>query len=326
MTPAHPSTAEDPFDHPALFYSGPDEYLAGTVPFIEEGLSADEPVAVAVPERNLSPLRDALGSSAEGVHMLDMTEVGANPGRIIPGVLRAFADAHPDRRVRIIGEPIWPGRSEIEYPACAQHEALINFAFTGRAVTILCPYDTDGLHPQVIDDARATHPVLVDRDGRRRSDKYDPGRIVGDHNQPLSRPPQSAVERVVDRAALDGVRRFLAAYGRESGLADDRIVDLEIAATELLTNSVHHGGGTGTLRVWTDGQQLICEVSDTGHITDPLAGRRPPGADFSQGHGLLLVNHIVDLVRIHTGPLGTTVRIHLWLTRQEPRAVATHQR
>ena len=97
------TTHVDPFDHPALFYRDEQEYLAGTLPFITEGLAAGAPVAVAVPTANLTLLRDELGPDAEQVRMLDMTQVGRNPGRIIPGVLRAFADAWPDRHVRIIG-------------------------------------------------------------------------------------------------------------------------------------------------------------------------------------------------------------------------------
>lgn len=153
------ATGVDPFAHPALFYRGEEQYTAGTVPFLLEGLAAGEALAVAVPGPHLDLIRGGLGTGATGVEFLDMTEVGRNPGRIIPGVLRAFADAHPGRRVRIIGEPIWAGRSAEEYPACVQHEALINAAFEGREVTILCPYDADGLAPEVLADAHATHPT-----------------------------------------------------------------------------------------------------------------------------------------------------------------------
>src|SRR5690349_24474231 len=90
-----------------------------------------------------------------------MTEACRNPGRIIPTVLLAFANAHPGRRVRLIGEPIWAGRSDTEYPACAQHEALINTAFTGRPATILCPYNTRLLDPLWVQDAYRTHPVML---------------------------------------------------------------------------------------------------------------------------------------------------------------------
>jgi hypothetical protein len=130
------------------------------VPFITEGLAAGYPMLVAVPGPNLTALRDALGQAATGVTLADMTKAGRNPGRILGGVLSSFADKHKGRPVRMIGEPIWPTRSAIEYPACVQHEALISNAFTGHPVTVLCPYDEAHLDPDVIADARITHPEL----------------------------------------------------------------------------------------------------------------------------------------------------------------------
>lgn len=313
MTGVHFPEKEALFEHPALFYSGADAYLAGTIPYIDAGLNAGEPVAVAVPTLNLASVRNALGACAEHVLLIDMAEAGANPGRIIPGVLHAFADAHLDHRVRIITESIWPGRTETEYPACAQHEALINLAFTGRSATVLCPYDTAGLDRHMLADARATHPVLIDRTGRHRSDQYDPDRVFTDYNQRLPAPPQSAIERAVEPATLNNARWFLTSYGLKVGLSVTQLIDLEIAVTELLTNSIKHGGGTGTFRVWADDRHLICDVSDAGHLTDPLAGRRPAKGGERHGRGLLLANHIVDLVRMHTSSSGTTVRIHLRL-------------
>lgn len=303
---------EDPFAHPALFYGGEQEYLEGTVPFLEAGLAAGEPVAAALPEQNLKALRAALGTAARRVHLVDMTEAGRNPARIIPGVLRAFADAHPGKHVRIIGEPIWPGRSETEYPACAQHEALINLAFAGRAATILCPYDTDGLDDRALDDAHATHPVVIDADGQRPSERYDPDRIVAGYNLPLPE-PAGATEFTVDVTNLIEARRLVTAHAQRAGFGERRIADLELAATELAENSIAHGGGVGVLRIWSGDGHLVCEVRDAGTLTDPLAGRRPAGPRQLHGRGLLLVNHIADLVRVHTGPAGTTTRIHLRL-------------
>lgn len=152
-------TETEPFAHPALLYRDEQEYLAGTVPFIHQRLDAGEPVAV--PEANLALIRTALGERPAQVRLLDMAQAGRNPGRIIPRVLRAFADAHSEGRVRIIGEPIWVGRTEAEYPACVQHEALINLAFKGREVTILCPYDASRLNETAQADALATHPTII---------------------------------------------------------------------------------------------------------------------------------------------------------------------
>ncbi|WP_433469361.1 anti-sigma factor RsbA family regulatory protein [Spirillospora sp. CA-128828] len=311
LRPGGPEVApRDAFVHPALFYHGDEEYLAGTVPFIRVGLDAGEPVAVAVPGARLTVLRDALGTAAGGVTWLDMSEAGRNPGRIIPGVLRRFADRHTAGRVRIIGEPIWPGRSAAEYPACAQHEALINLAFEGREATILCPYDLAGLDAVVIEDAHATHPVVIDRNGERASGDYAPHRVIRDYNRPLPE-PSGAVTMSFDLDALPLVREFACRWGARFGLGADAVGDLELAVNELAANSCLHGGGTGTARLWTEGGQVVCEVRDTGTITDPLAGRRPAGMSPFGGRGILMVNHLADLVRVHTGPGGTTIRVYL---------------
>jgi len=315
MSAAAPAPAEvspaEPFVHPALFYRGEAEYLAGTVPFVRDGLAAGDAVAVAVPGGNLELLRAEFGPDAERIRLLDMTQAGRNPGRIIPGVLRAFADAHADQPVRIIGEPIWPKRSELEYPACVQHEALINMAFTGRDVTILCPYDADRLTPTVLADAEATHPILIDGTGQRDSRAYSPDQIVATYNQPLPEPAESP--QVVEVATGGDVargRRLARTFAGDAGMPEDRVVDIELVVTELLANSIDHGGGSGTMRLWTSDSQLVCEVRDRGLLTDPLAGRHPARPGQTRGRGLLLVNHLADLVRVHTNDDGTTLRAH----------------
>jgi len=298
------------FVHPALFYRDDREYLAGTVPFVLEGLSASEPVAVAAPAQRLEMITAELGSAAKDVHLVDMTLAGRNPGRIIPSVLRAFADTWTGVRVRIIGEPIWPGRTATEYPACVQHEALINEAFGGRDVTILCPYDARSLPENVLVDARATHPVLILGGRRRVSDAYDPGKVLARCNEPLS-PPSRAVAFHYRENTLPAVRDFALAEARERGMGAVRLQDLALVVAELTTNSVVHAGGGGTLRLWAEDEQIVCQVQDLGRLSDSLAGRRPARPDQIGGRGLLLVHHLSDLVRVHTDDVGTAIRTYL---------------
>jgi len=308
------TAAVDPFVHPALFYADEQEYLAGPVPFIRERLEAGEPAAVAVPGENLRLIQDALGDAGSAVRFLDMREAGRNPGRIIPGVLRAFADVQPPgTRVRIIGEPIWAGRTPTEYPACVQHEALINAAFQGRAATILCPYDILRLDPQVIADAHATHPTLLQGGSTQEklSSAYAPSDVVARYNEPLP-PAPDGVAFDFEAASLAVARHLAADEAARLGLTPARTEDLALVTAELTTNSVVHGGGTGSLRVWAEDGYVVCEVRDGGRLTDPLAGRRPASRDQRGGRGLLVVNLVTDLVRVHTGPTGTTVRC--WFT------------
>jgi anti-sigma regulatory factor (Ser/Thr protein kinase) len=311
MSTAAVARSDDLFKHPALLYSTPADYLAGTVPFILDGLAADEPVAVAVPRPNLELLRAELGSTAERIRLHDMSEVGRNPGRILAEVLHAAADPHPDRHVRIIGEPIWPGRTALEYPACVQHEALTNYSFRSRRVTILCPYDAAHLDPAVIADAAQTHPVLVEQAQVRASRAYAPDRVITRTNTPLPDLPSTATTFPFDASLLGTARHVAAAEARRAGLDEDRAADFVLAIGELAANSIRHAGGHGVLRIWTEDGVLAAEIGDRGVLTDPLAGRRRADAKQLGGRGLLIVHHVADLVRTHTDRDGTTTRIYL---------------
>jgi anti-sigma regulatory factor (Ser/Thr protein kinase) len=312
VTRPHAAGSTDEFVHPALLYEGPEGYLAGTVPFVLDGLAADEPVAVAVPGPRLQLLRDALGEKAADVHMTDMTVAGRNPGRIIAEILRAAADPHPGVRVRIIGEPIWPGRSAVEYPACVQHEALINLAFAGRAVSILCPYDIAALPPVAIADALATHPEIVEAGQTWSSQYFAPERIIASYNKPLSVPLGPSV-LAFGGTQLRDARHAAAKHAQAAGFDEDRVDDIVLVAGELVANSARHGGGAGTLRTWVEDAYFVCEVEDTGTLDDPLAGRRPADGHQLSGRGLLVVHHLADLVRVHTRPGGTTTRAYFRL-------------
>ncbi|MCK2212481.1 sensor histidine kinase [Actinomadura sp. ATCC 31491] len=302
-------TLAGPFSHPALFYRSSGEYVAATTAFVRAGLTAGEPVAVAAPAANLALIADGLGADAAAVRLVDMSRAGRNPGRILPAVLHDFADAHPGGRVRIIGEPIWPGRSATEYPACAQHEALINLSFAGRHVTILCPYDVAALTPEVVEEATRTHPVLWDDEGERPSAHYAPGQVVEEHNRPFPEPAEYLALRF-DHTNLSAARHLATRRAALLGFAGDRLDDIRLVVAELGANSLDHGGGAGTIRVWAEDDRLVCEVSDRGHIRDPLAGRRPVDPRLPGSRGLLIVNLLADLVRVHTRPGATVVRAY----------------
>src|SRR6201999_2544631 len=131
------------FVHSALLYHSQREFLDSVVGFVDDGLSMDEAVLVAVPGENLALLRDSLGGAGglpAGLQMADSADVARNPSRFL-ALEGSFAEEHPDQRVRIVSQVFWPGRTATEIPACLQHEALVNGAFASRQLTALCLYD-----------------------------------------------------------------------------------------------------------------------------------------------------------------------------------------
>ncbi|WP_229758930.1 sensor histidine kinase [Peterkaempfera bronchialis] len=321
MSVSGQAVAERPdagFAHPALFYRGLDGYLEGVGGFVRAGLEAGEPVLVAVPGPRLGPLRELLGDMSAAVSFADMTELGRNPGRIL-AALREFADRHMDRRSRLVGEPIWTARTPAEVREATRHEALINLAFDGRPVAILCPYDTEGLAPSVLDDAHRTHPVVI-RDGQLlASAGYTaPDLVCAACDTELAEPP--AAERMAYSAGgLAEVRRWLDAWLAGTGLDRRRRGDLVLAVGEATGNSVVHGGGSGVLRVWPEEGGVVAEVRDTGWLRDPLAGRRRPGlASADGGRGLWMIHQLCDLVEVRAGRTGLTLRLHMDIAPATP--------
>src|SRR5262249_32278068 len=94
-------------------------------------------------------------------------------------------------------------------------------------------------------------------------------------------------------------------------LPSTRAIDLVLAVSEVAANTLRHSSGGGTIFLWLADGEVVCELRDAGHITDPLAGRRLPDPQPAGGHGLWLVNRSVDLTEIRSGPSGTVTRLHM---------------
>lgn len=313
--PAASATAPAGFEHEALFYRDDETFLAGVLPFVRDGLSRGEEVVLAEPPGRLELLRDAVGADAGRVRWLDMAALGGNPARII-GAWRtvldeAFAAGHG---LRGVGEPAWPGRRDAEYVECRLHELLLNHAFDGGpAWRLLCPYDEQHLPGAVTRGALHTHPVITTAAGRGQSRHYRPDEVEKLFARVLPRPPDAVLRGIYGDGDVPATRRTVAQFARTGGLPEEKVEVLELAASELATNSVRHGGGTGTVAMWMQPAAAVVEFSDSGRVGDPLTGRLMPSLEQEGGRGVFLVNQLCDLVQLRSSEQGTTVRITTWL-------------
>jgi anti-sigma regulatory factor (Ser/Thr protein kinase) len=308
-----PALSAERFRHEALLYSGWAEFVAGTVPFIRDGVRADEPVLVVESVDKIEMLRVALGDDAHAVLFADMTEVGANPARIIPA-WHDFVSRHggSGRRLRGIGEPIWKGRSADELVECQRHESLLNVAFGhGQPWWLLCPYDTEKLDEAVIEEARRSHEFVTERSTVSASEIFRGLEGSGaPFEVPLPEPGTSLGQMIFGPGDLAAMRAMVFNHARAAGI-EARAAELVTALNEVATNSIRHGGGSGTLRVWQEDSTVVCEVRDQGRFDKPLADRVRPSPSTSAPRGLWLANQLCDLVQIRTMPQGTVVRLHM---------------
>jgi anti-sigma regulatory factor (Ser/Thr protein kinase) len=94
-----------------------------------------------------------------------------------------------------------------------------------------------------------------------------------------------------------------------AGLDEQRCEELVLAAYELASNAIRHGGGGGHLRLSRENGSLHCQVSDEGPGFD--------GAADSPGRGLLLVRELVDGIEINRGAGAVvTLTVHCRAPRE----------
>jgi anti-sigma regulatory factor (Ser/Thr protein kinase) len=299
-------TAPD-FRHEALIYEDAAQFLDVAVPFLSAAIAAGEPALVAVRQPNAELLTAELGPSAEGVEFVAIEDVARNPARIVP-FWRDFLSGPAGRSARGISEPVWPGRGAPEADECRRNEYLLNLAFPpGAHSSLLCAYDGSALADEVLVGVPRSHQA-VSRDGSREPN----GSYLREcdcYGGKLSRHPIDAAVFPYDRGRLAAVRKRVRRAAKGAGIRPRRADDLVAAASELAANSVAHGGGSGTMYIWREGEHLLLDFEDRGTIEEPLAGRLHPATDQHGGRGLWLANQLCDLVQIRSGALGTTVRV-----------------
>jgi anti-sigma regulatory factor (Ser/Thr protein kinase) len=110
---------------------------------------------------------------------------------------------------------------------------------------------------------------------------------------------------------LAAIRAVVHRYAIQAGLPEARAIDLTLAVSEVAANTIKHAKSPGSLKIWYDAKEIVCQIHDEGIITDPMAGRRQPSLDTFGGHGLWIVNQVCDRVEIHSGETGTTIRMYM---------------
>lgn len=304
------------FVHDAFVYSSPEEFLAGSLPFIEEGIALDEPILAAPTRANERLLKEALGERARHVVWAEEADRHKPLGRL--SIFVQWTEEQLERgatRVRLLGEPVWPEDSTGGVAEWKRYESYLNVALAPYPIWLVCPYGAGELAEDIVADACRTHPVMGHGHERRVSPDYlepvDFARLL-DREVPLPEPPADAAEESFD--APDAVRGFVVAQAELAGLDAEKIDDLKLAASEVAANAIRHAHSVASVRTWLEGGAFVCDVRDSGTgLDDPFAGYSLPEPSNGGGWGLPIARQVSDVVEIRDAPSGATVRLHFWL-------------
>ncbi|MFI5497062.1 ATP-binding protein [Actinoplanes sp. NPDC051859] len=125
---------------------------------------------------------------------------------------------------------------------------------------------------------------------------------------------------------LAALRQALRHHAGRAGLNDDALDDLCMAAHELITNALRHGGGYGEVELRRDADTIVCQVIDQGpgFTASPDDLQRPP-AHVAGGRGLWLARQLTHHLTLEHRSNGVTasVAMHLTNSHSAPAASAT---
>jgi CheY-like chemotaxis protein len=161
--------------HEALVYSSTDDLAAGTVPFVQQGLTRGEQLLVVLREAGRTVLQEALGGAAAKIEFADAIDWYQSPEHAFERYGRYLADHLEDgaSRVRVVAEVIWPESSATaDVARWKRYEAGISPELAAVPVSFICAYNTQELPAEIVMDARRTHPVLRTAEGARPSAHY----------------------------------------------------------------------------------------------------------------------------------------------------------
>ncbi|GGX75393.1 anti-sigma regulatory factor [Streptomyces minutiscleroticus] len=317
------------FVHQALCFGSDAEFLDGARPFVDDGLAAGDAVLAVVRPGTARLLREALGGRAREVEFADAGDWYGAPSRTL-GQYHAYCGRHgtdavgAPRRVRIVGEPVWEGRTAFETGEWTRYESLLNVAFADSGHWILCPYDARTTPEGVMRTAGRTHPELVagPRTPAAGTEYTDPAEFAAECD--LSWPaglPGGGEDLSFSHGRTSAVRRVLTTYAGQLGLSGRRTQDMVAAVHEAVSNALRFGGGQGVLRLRDDDTYVVCEIADAGTAsaagTAPFPGHLPPGVRDVSGHGMWVARQLSDLATERLGPTGSVVRLYF---RRDPAA------
>ena len=324
---APPSRDVDPmldgFRHEALPYRQVDGFANACRDVVRAGLDLDSRLIVLAASDKLAAVTDALGPDAADVTFVALDEHGRNPSRIST-ILHTFQTSGDGRNCVGVTESIDVNRSAEALAEAQLTEFVYNAGPVGAwPLKLVCLYDTDALHADVMTVMRQSHAFVRGQDA---NPDYLPDQAAVLLAGELAPPPSTAWRIEIDGDGLAAMREFVRANTDRAGLGAERGDDLVLAVNEIVTNSIRYGGGHARVAMWLASTEVVCEVRDAGHVTDPLIGRFAPPPNAVSGRGVWLANRLCDLVQFRSSPAGTRcgctstvpVRFSAWPSRRAP--------
>ncbi len=117
-------------------------------------------------------------------------------------------------------------------------------------------------------------------------------------------PREPGTRMTFTRHNVGKVCTLVRSVANASDLPPWRVADLLIAVSEIVTNAICYGGGTGSITLWNRSDGLLVEIGDDGPGLTDL-----PATLTERCGGLWLARTLVKEFDLVSTPSGVTVRM-----------------
>jgi anti-sigma regulatory factor (Ser/Thr protein kinase) len=294
--------------HHGLIHPPSADLTATLAPMVTERLVRGEPVLAVLSPTTAAGLRVRL-PTLTGLHTTDPNVLYRHPGRVLSHYRAWIADtSSDDRSAMIVAAPDWGGDDPHRAALWMHIEAITTLALAECDLTLVCAYPDNSA---TVDAVRRAHPSLVDGSITPSPDHLPAEQFLANHPLPppieLGKPD---LTHIIDHPTeLATLRHIVAGHAAQAGLPATRCDDFVLAVTEIATNALEHGTPPAAVLLWTTPTSVICQISDTGQHTQPLAGLSPPRATQHRGRGLWMAHQLCD--QLYLWPNPTTIRLQM---------------
>ena len=293
--------------HEVFLYASDAELRGRVVPFVEEGLTAGQPVFVVAGARVLDLLRDHLGSRVDDLALLaDADETWVGAAQTMAFHRDALGqDLQAGTPCRMLCEPTWMARGWGS--VWSRYDAVANELFAGQPLWTLCLHDRSQVSQPVLETALRVHPYQWDGTRTAPSADYRPvEEFLRSVEPPWSKPPVGRESQVVSAPAE---ARSLVASALPAAAEEALRDDVMLAVNELVANAIT-AAGAAEVSHWQQGDAMVWEISDGGAgMHAATAGYVPPPADQLGGRGLWIARTLADEAVVRPWGPGTAIRL-----------------
>jgi anti-sigma regulatory factor (Ser/Thr protein kinase) len=288
-------------EHVALVHRGVDDLVRRLAPSLHRAAAESAAVLLSLDPVAEQRVKADLGSICDSFTFRRAADRIATPGIAMADLHRFVVDSTSAGSPTAWSIGATPLTRDGRDSRWIRYEEAVLHLFADRPLRAVCLYDAETTPVGLRDGVHRTHQSL---DG-----EWADG-VGGDDDLAAASAADATPSDEPDLVLIDPTPRMVRAAlaGVVADLPADRLSDIQLAASELVTNAVVHGTPPVEFRAWWRSSGCVLQVRDCGtSVIDPYADLRACVGGPHGGFGLWTVGQISDAVDITHDDSGNTV-------------------